>query len=377
MGSSAAGSGRSCAWFSAARPAELRVAHVLPAYFAPAIDFMGGGDRYAFKLARALQPYCEVTFFTFGPRYREESLDGLRHVVLPALGANPDNPMPRSLVFLSRRFDILHLYQLRTTVSSLAIALRAAARRPLVATDLGGGGRSATMRLKLYRLVKRFVCISEFSRGLLPPEVRSRAVALKGGLDPARFPFDAGPRERQVLQVSRLMPHKGQNYLIEAAGEDIPVVIAGKVVDRDYYRDLQKMAQGKRVRFLIDVDDDAILAEYRRARVTVQASVFRDMYGGYWPTSELLGLPLLESMAVGTPVICTNVGGMPELVRDGTTGFVIPPNDPAALRARLETLLGAATRASAMGAAGHAYVQQFTWDAAARQVSGEYARLLG
>jgi len=337
---------------------------------------MGGGDRYAFKLARALRPYCEVTLFTFGARQREESLDGLAHVVLPALGGNPDNPTPRSLAFLSRRFDIVHTYQLRTTVTSLAIAQRAATRCPLVVTDLGGGGRSATMRLRLYRLVNRFVCISEFSRGLLPPEVRSRAVAIKGGLDPERFPLDARPRERQVLQVSRLMPHKGQNYLIEAAGDDIPVVLAGKIVNRDYYRDLQKMAQGKRVRFLIDVDDDAILAEYRRAQVTVQASVYRDMYGANWPTSELLGLPLLESMSTGTPVICTSVGGMPEFVRDGVTGFIIPPNDPAALRVRLEMLLGDARRAVSMGAAGHDHVQQFTWDAAARQVSAEYARLL-
>jgi glycosyltransferase involved in cell wall biosynthesis len=100
------------------------------------------------------------------------------------------------------------------------------------------------------------------------------------------------------------------------------------------------------------------------------------MYGGDWPTSELLGLPLLESMSVGTPVICTNVGGMPEFVRDGVTGFVIPPNDPAALRQRLDELLGDPARAARMGAAGHDHVKQYSWDALARQVSAEYARLL-
>jgi glycosyltransferase involved in cell wall biosynthesis len=354
----------------------LRIAQVLPAFFDDRLDFMGGGDRYAYKLALAMRSYGDITFFTFGPRYREESLDGLAHVVLPALRGNPDNPVPRSLAFASRRFDIVHTYHLRTAVTSLAIMLRGG-RRPLVVTDLGGGGRSVTMRLKLYRLVKRFISISEFSRGLLPAEVRSRAIVIKGGIDPARFAFDPRPRDRQVLQVSRLMPHKGQNYLIDAAGKDIPVVIAGKIVNPAYYRDLEKRAQGKPVRFLIDADDDEILTEYRRSRVTVQASVYRDMYGGYWPTSELLGLPLLESMSVGTPVICTNVGGMPEFVRDGATGFVIPPNDPAALRGRLDELLGDPARASSMGAAGHEHVQQFTWDAVARQVSAEYARLLG
>jgi glycosyltransferase involved in cell wall biosynthesis len=353
----------------------LRVAQVLPAFFGDRLDFMGGGDRYVHKLALALRPYCDVTFFTFGARYREESVDGVRHVVLPALHGNPDNPVPRSLAFASRRFDIVHTYHLRTAVTSLAIMLRAG-RRPLVVTDLGGGGRSLTMRLRLYRLVKRFISISEFSRGLLPPDVRSRAIVINGGIDPARFAFDPRPRDRQVLQVSRLMPHKGQNYLIEAAGHDIPVVIAGKIVNPTYYRDLEKLSQGKPVRFLIDVDDDEILAEYRRSAVTVQSSVYRDMYGGDWPTSELLGLPLLESMSVGTPVICTNVGGMPEFVRDGVTGFVIPPNDPAALRRRLDELLGDPARAARMGAAGHEDVKQYSWDALARQVSAEYARLL-
>lgn len=337
---------------------------------------MGGGDRYVHKLSLALRPYCDVTFFTFGPRYREDAFDGLRHVVLPALAGNPDNPVPRSLTFASRGFDIVHAYHLRSHITSLATVLRAAAHRPLVVTDLGGGGRSASVRLKLYRLIKTFICISEFSRSLLPVDVRSRAIVIKGGIDLARFPFDPRPRDRQVLQVSRLMPHKGQNDVIEAAGWDIPVVIAGKIVNLAYYHDLQKLAEGKPVRFLIDVDDDAILAEYRRSAVTVQASVYRDLYGGYWPTSELLGLPLLESMSVGTPVICTNVGGMPEYVRDGVTGFVIPANDVRALRQRLDEVLGDPARASSMGAAGRQDVEQYSWDRVAQRVVQVYSALL-
>lgn len=336
---------------------------------------MGGGDRYVHKLGLALRPYCDVTFFTFGERYRETSLDGLRHVVLPSWALSRDNPIPRSLAFAGNRFDIVHSYHLRTAVTSLAIMLRAR-RRPLVVTDLGGGGRSPTLRLKLYRAIDRLISISEFSRSLLPADVRSRAIVIKGGIDLERFAFDPQPRQRQVLQVSRLMPHKGQNYLIEAAAQDIPVVIAGKVVSEPFFRDLKKLARGKPVRFLIDADDDAVLAEYRRSTVTVQASVYRDMYGGYWPTSELLGLPLLESMAVGTPVICTNVGGMPEYVVDGATGFVIPANDPAALRQRIDELLGDPTRASSMGRAGRQHVAQYSWDPVARQVFEVYTRLL-
>jgi len=354
----------------------LRVALVLPSYFPNDVDFMGGGDRYVHKLSQALKPYCDATFFTFGPTYREELFAGVRHVVLPGRpGANPDNPVPASLAFASRRFDVVHAFHVRTIVSNIATLLRRASRRPLVVTDLGGGGRSAAFKLQLYRLIPAYICISDFSRSLLPPLARARAVVIKGGIDPNQFAYDDRPRQRQVLQVSRLMPHKGQNYLIEAAGQDLPVVFAGKIVNRAYYEDLRKMAAGKPVRFLIDVDDGIILDAYRRSAVTVQASVYRDMYGGSWPTSELLGLPLLESMSVGTPVVCTNVGGMPEFVRDGETGFVVPPNDPAALRRRLDDLISNRELASRVGRHGHEAMEQYSWDAVARRVSDEYARL--
>ena len=355
----------------------MRVALILPAFFPNDVDFMGGGDRYVHKLSQALRPYCDVTFFTFGPEYREGMFEGVRHVVLPGRpSANPDNPLPLTLAFASSRFDVVHVFHLRTIVTNIATLVRRATRRPLVVTDLGGGGRSATFRLQLYRLIPAYICISDFSRSLLPSQARARAVVIKGGIDPNRFAYDDRPRQRQVLQVSRLMPHKGQNYLIEAAGQNLAVVIAGKIVNRAYYEDLRKMSAGKPVRFLIDVDDGAILDEYRRSAVTVQASVYRDMYGGSWPTSELLGLPLLESMSVGTPVVCTNVGGMPEFVRDGVTGFVVPPNEPAALRRRLDEVIDDRALASSMGRAGHEDMAQYSWDSVARRISAEYARLV-
>jgi glycosyltransferase involved in cell wall biosynthesis len=355
----------------------LRVAQVLPSFFGDELAFMGGGDRYVYQLASALRPYCDVTFFTFGSRYREESLDGLNHVVLPTLRrANVDNVFPASLDFLSRRYDIVHCHQLRTFVTNIATIFRRAVGKPLIVTDEGGGGRSASFRWRLYKFIPAYICISEFSRRLLPADAQGRAAVVKGGLDPTRFPYDARPRSRQVVQVGRIMPHKGIDVLIEAAGTDIPVVVAGKIVNQTYYADLQRMARGKQIRFLIDAPDDAILAVYQRSSVTVTASVYRDMYGGYWPTSELLGLTLLESQSVGTPVVSTAVGGMPEYVRDGVTGFVIPPSDPLALRARLEALLNNPALVATMGSAGHAYAAQYSWDAVARQVSAVYARLL-
>jgi glycosyltransferase involved in cell wall biosynthesis len=278
--------------------------------------------------------------------------------------------------FWRERFDLIHAFQLRSASTS-ALALWCRARRtPLVVTDVGGGGRSLMFRLKLYRLIPHFICISAFSRQLIPAEVQSRATVVLGGIDLERYGYHPGPRRRQALLVARIMPHKGIDVLIAAAGTDIPVIVAGSVADARYMRDLEAMADGTKVQFLIRPDDDVLLQQYRESTVTVSASVYRDLYGREWPQSELLGLTLLESMAVGTPVICTRVGGMPEYVVDDVTGFIVPPNDPPAMRDRLLRLLDDAALTSRMGDAARQHVQAFSWPAVADAVAATYGRIV-
>ena len=293
-------------------------------------------------------------------------------MILRAWAPSTENPIPVTSFFWRERFDLVHAFQLRSASTSLLALWCRARRTPLVVTDVGGGGRALMFRLKLYRLIPRFLCISDFSRQLLPAEVRSRATVVLGGIDLERYGYHPGPRRRQALLVARIMPHKGIDNLIAAAGTDIEVVVAGQVADARYMRDLQAMAAGTKVRFLIGPDDDVLLQQYRESAVTVSASVYRDMYGRAWPQSELLGLTLLESMAVGTPVICTRVGGMPEYVVDGVSGFIVPPNDPAAIRDRLLRLLDDAALTRQMGDAGRRHVEAFSWGAVADAVFATY-----
>jgi starch synthase len=98
------------------------------------------------------------------------------------------------------------------------------------------------------------------------------------------------------------------------------------------------------------------------------------VYGTTQKMPELLGLVMLESMACGTPVVCTDVGGMPEFVEEGVTGFIVPPNDPRALRERINYLLQNPEAALKMGRAGRRAVsEKFTWDVAARRCLAAYA----
>jgi glycosyltransferase involved in cell wall biosynthesis len=354
----------------------LRVALVLPAYAADGINLLGGGERYAYQLARALRPHADVTLVTFGPRFQRRDQDGLRHLILPSWAPSIENPIPLTSFFWQERFDLIHAFQLRSASTSVLALWCRARGTPLVVTDVGGGGRSLMFRLRLYRLISHFICISEFSRQLIPADVRSRATVVLGGIDLERYGYHPGPRRRQALLVARIMPHKGIDVLIAAAGNDIPVIVAGSVADPRYMRDLEAMAKGTKVRFLIRSDDDVLLQQYRGSMVTVSASVYRDVYGREWRQSELLGLTLLESMAVGTPVICTRVGGMPEYVLDGVTGFIVPPNDPAAIRDRLLRLVDDAALTSRMGDAGRRHVQAFAWPVVAEAVAASYRRIV-
>ena len=101
--------------------------------------------------------------------------------------------------------------------------------------------------------------------------------------------------------------------------------------------------------------------------------------GGETKVPELLGQTLLEGMACGAATVCTRVASMPEVVDDGVTGFIVPPNDPGAIGERLAWLAAHRDHAAAMGARRPSRVlRHFTWPAVvSRCLSAYSAALLG
>jgi len=91
---------------------------------------------------------------------------------------------------------------------------------------------------------------------------------------------------------------------------------------------------------------------------------------------EPLGIVNLEAMACATAVVGSAVGGIPEVVSDGETGLLVPPDDPAALAVALNALVGDPARAAAMGRAGRERaVAEFGWQAIAAQTAALYKEL--
>jgi starch synthase len=91
---------------------------------------------------------------------------------------------------------------------------------------------------------------------------------------------------------------------------------------------------------------------------------------------EPLGIVNLEAMACSTAVVASRVGGIPEVVAEGATGLLVPPDDPAALADAMNALLRNPGRAEALGRAGRLRaVDEFSWDAVAAQTAALYAEL--
>lgn len=127
-----------------------------------------------------------------------------------------------------------------------------------------------------------------------------------------------------------------------------------------------------------EIPDDQLPLLYRRAQVLVLPSVHQTCYGRQVALPELLGLCVLEAMASGTPVVCSRLGGLPEVVRDGETGFLVKPGDVDELRDRLATVLGSPGLAARMGrAAREVALERFTWQACAARCLAAYEELSG
>ena len=354
-----------------------RVVHVSPAYFGEG-SYIGGGERYASCLAEAMAEKVETVLVTFGPKRESLQQKKLRIEVYPVLRLlNGSAHDPLCYGFLKELFqaDVVHCYQYQVAVVNLAILAGKALGKRVFVTDVGGCGMHLGERFRLPSLVDMFLPISRFADCLVPAGRPS--VVIYGGVD-QQF-IEAGnedQRERKALFVGRLLPHKGINYLIEGLDTDVPLEVMGRPYLQEYFDLLQRLAETKDVRFVTDATDEQLTHAYRQARVTILPSVNTDVFGAHYVMPELLGLVMLESLACGTPVICTNVASLPEFVEDGVTGFVVPPNNPQALGERVRYLVDNPEIATKMGEIGRERVlQNYTWDAVASRCLAAYRGL--
>ena len=351
----------------------MKVVHITPTYFSPE-SVVGGGERYPLELARAMSRYVSTEVVSFGTAARRmEWAPGLPLTVYRRWNKSLYNPVnPRFLRSLLGA-DVIHIHQFSTYASNLALLFGKLTGKRVFATDLGGGGRNLGAYVNITGLLDGYLVISQ-NQADLSKHVRSPITIIYAGVDTSLFRPSAR-KERKVIFIGRYIPNKGIDYLIEAVPPDLPLhLIGGPTPEAErYYEDLKRLADGKQVRFMSGLTDEQIRDEYSSASVLVLPSVETNRYGGYSPAVQLFALTLVEAMACETVPIATNLFAHPEIIEDGVNGFLVPPNDPAALRARIEWVLDHPDEARAMARAGREQVtRRFTWDAVARAALDAY-----
>jgi len=224
--------------------------------------------------------------------------------------------------------------------------------------------------------------VSDFSRSQIEHlyKVPSSALTvIPNGVDMNRFRPGADGRElieafgiqsgSYILTVGRLEPRKNHLGLLKSYAllrdPKPPLVIAGqKHFGFDEALNYARQSgMEKYLHFLEHVDDEALPALYRHARLFV------------YPTwAEGFGIPVLEAMASGVPVISSDNTSLPEVV--GETGVLVKAGVIQALASQMQHLLGDPAFAERLSRNAHERAKLFTWERAADRIRDVYRRLL-
>ena len=178
-----------------------------------------------------------------------------------------------------------------------------------------------------------------------------------------------------VLYVGRLEPLKGVDILLRAVaqleqGDPVKTLIVGGDLEEDpevgRLKSLSyELGISDQVRFLGRLDQQELPTYYNAADICVVPSYY-----------ESFGLVALESMACGTPVIASRVGGLPTIVKDGFNGYLIPWHCPEPFADGLDVLLGSPAIRSTMGEASRRTAISMRWPIVVDNLIDSYHALL-
>ena len=284
------------------------------------------------------------------------------------------------------KFDIIHLHEplmpmLCTTVLRLS-------DRPNIGTFHASGARSwydygtplAKLLLKKwFRKLGGKIAVSELAMDCIGKHFPGYYNIIPNGIDLEHFSPDVSPIDEfcdgklNILFVGRLEKRKGLNYLLKAyqqVKQEIPnsrliAVGPGTRLRRKYEKQV-KQSGLKDVVFVGYVSYDDLPRYYKTA------DIFCAPATGW----ESFGIILLEAMAVGKPIVTSNVEGYAILITHGVEGLLVPPKDEKELARSLISLLRDETLRQEMGAKGKLKAKEYAWEDIAQRVLDYYVRVL-
>ena len=263
--------------------------------------------------------------------------------------------------------------------------------RPWKAEQLGGGyAISSWCERVSATAAAAVVAVSDGMRADILsayPEIDPAKVhVIRNGIDTAEYSPDPAtdvvhkhgidPDRPYVIFVGRITRQKGVPVLLRAAAELDPsaqlVLCAGQADTPELLDEVTELVNGLQATRSGVIWIPEMLPKQDVIQLLTHAAVFAcpSLY-------EPLGIVNLEAMACSTAVVGSRVGGIPEVVDDGTTGLLVPADDPPALAQALNTVVGDAALARSMGQAGRdRAVTEFGWRTVAEQTAALYSELV-
>lgn len=275
----------------------------------------GGTERVVSALTEELvKRGHEVTLFASGdsitkarlasmyPRSMREArlkdLYGMNYWTLLNIGSAYDR---------QKEFDIIHDH-----VIPLSLPTGNIASIPVIATM---HAPFTPDNKKLFQVLRRpgIVTISEAQAHPVPGI--NHLGTVYNGLAMDNYPFSDAP-EKNLLFVGRMSPEKGIHIAIEVAQQlDMELIIAAKLekVDESYFREHVEPHLSERIRWIGEVDEVERNTLMSKARAFLHPVTWREPFG----------LTIIEAMACGCPVVALDKGSIPEIIKNGITGYVV------------------------------------------------------
>jgi glycosyltransferase involved in cell wall biosynthesis len=324
---------------------------------------LGGSERLTLTYARGLGDRGHRALIAHGPPEGLVTIAeaaGVEHELVhpQRLGVRTLVPWARALRALVHRFepDIIHAQSTRTTLVSALVAPRI----PLLSTVHGIEPSEEALAALLLRASRaRVTAVSQASAdGILQQRLSPPILVLPPGVDVGALELAAtdapatplSHRRPLIVCVARHDPVKGVDVLVEAFPEVLAAVPEAG---------LQLIGGGQ--------DHARLMARVRELGIAdaVAFTNFQANPAPYLAAADLVvlpsrreGLPVsaLEAFALAKPLVATAVGGTPDVVREGDTGWLVPPEQPHALAAAIVQALGDPDERARRAACGHELV---------------------
>ncbi|OGG13993.1 hypothetical protein A3D77_03340 [Candidatus Gottesmanbacteria bacterium RIFCSPHIGHO2_02_FULL_39_11] len=300
----------------------MRIALLAPPYLSVPPKGYGGTEKIVSLLAEGLVDLGhEVTLFATGDSQTRAKLDSIFPEGLGNSGLEKNNILLPLLHYThcfkrQKDFDMIHNH-----AQFYAMPLAELSKTPVVHTLHGTlyAGEISPDKQKTVAMFghQNFVSISNNQR-LGFPEL-NYIKTVYNGLELSEYSYIEKPKGDYLLWVGRITPKKGPLPAIEVARKlGRPVVLAAAIdpADQSYFdHEIKPFIDGKNVNFIGELSHTGLNSIYGNAYVTL------------FPVSwhEPFGLVMIESMATGTPVVAYNIGSVPEVIKEGKTGFIVDP----------------------------------------------------